>query len=116
MNKKADLVHQVIIHLILIGLIFGLFYLVLSMRVNNRNVKQQVLEKQLALMIDSSIPGTTLVLSKDNMNGYISAINIKQNKIFVYIDGLTYSRGYNFFTKYSVEKDEDENKFYIYIK
>lgn len=116
-NKKAtNLMYQVIIHLILIALIFAMFFLASVNKVNSKVVKQQVLEKQIALMIDSAPSGTGLSVFKTNNWGIISEVKIEKGKLFVSVDGASLSRGYGFFTKYSVSVDSDEQRFYIRIK
>ena len=115
MKKKSELLNQAIIHLILIALIFVLFFGSATMNVNSRTVKQQVLEKQLALMIDSAHSGTVIAVNKMNLNGFVDSLEIKGQRIFAGINGLSEGEGYPFFSSRAVKMDEDENKFYIYI-
>jgi len=111
-----SMMYQIIIHLVLIALIFLLFFAAASARVNSRDIKQQVLEKQFALMIDSASSGMTIEISRVNMNGIINNIEVKDGKVFVYVSGLVISKGYPFFTKYNVELNNDKDNFYIKIK
>lgn len=115
-KKATSLMYQVIIHLILIALIFAMFFLSSVNKVNSKVVKQQVLEKQIALMIDSVPSGTSLSILKSNKWGIISELKIENGRIFVSVDGAVLSRGYPFFTKYSVFADSDEQRYYIRIK
>jgi len=108
--------YEAVIHIILIGLLFGLFFSATSGKVDSKLVKQQVLEKQIALLIDSADVGMTFGLFKNNLNGHIDKIELKQGRIFVYIEGIEISKGYPYFSKYEVFLDEDENKFYIRIE
>jgi hypothetical protein len=111
-------------HLILIALIFGIFFAASANKVNSRAVKQQVLEKQLALLIDSAEPGTDFYIKKININKQIDKIDkieIKEGRIFAYVNGQSFSKGYPYFSKHSVsvefvkaEKDLD-SKFLIKI-
>ncbi len=109
---------EVIVHLILILLITTLFILNLSSKIDSRSVKQQVLEKQTALLIDSAIPGMNFIIQKNNVNGYISKIEIKDNKIFIQIDGLVSLRGYPIITQHLIQliEDEDQTEYIIQIK
>jgi len=116
MNKKANLLHQILVQLILIALIFGLFYLSTMAKANSRVVKQQVLEKEIALLIDSAEPETNLYIYKLNINGYINKIILKNSSVSVYVDEYSLSKGYPFFTRYNVSISEDQDKFIIYIK
>lgn len=114
-GKKAMELYEVLIHLILIGLLFAVFFGSSIGNVNSRNVRQQVLEKQLALLIDSAIPGTTLTVSKVNFKGNVDRIEVKEGSVFAYVEGLAVSKGYQYFTKYSVAITQDQNKIYIKI-
>jgi len=118
-NKKGtNLLYEVVIHVILIGLLFGLFFFAATGKVDSKLVKQQVLEKQLALLIDSANTGTVFEVFKNNRNGIIDNIELKQGRIFVYVEGLTISKGYPYFSEYDVSIDEVENgnKFYIRVE
>jgi len=108
--------HEVIIHIILAGLILAIFFMATSEKINARGVRQQVLEKQTALLIDSAIPYTNIEISKDNINGIIRKIELKDGRIYIEIEGLTSFNGYPYFTKYSVNIEETPNKFIIKIE
>ena len=115
-NKKADMIQKVIIQLVIIGLLFGLFFLAVDVKTSSRGVKQQVLEKQLALLVDSSTPDTSIRIFRLNRNGYINNIELKQGRVFVYVDDLDISKGYPYFSQYDVSVESDESNFYIKIK
>jgi hypothetical protein len=120
-SKKgaSNFMFQVIVHLILVGLIFAIFFLSASSRANSQNTRRQVIEKQLALLIESGEPGMTFSLTKINMNGKIERIEIKNDekgaRIYAYPTGVSVSKGYQFFSRYNVGVSEDEYKFYIKI-
>jgi len=114
-NKLGGIMHDVIIHLILIALIFGLFYVASMMRVNSRGVRQQVLEKQIALLIDSADVGIELEIMKENKNGFISGVELKEGKVFVYVAGLTYSKGYPYFSQHDIYVESLEDKFLVRV-
>ena len=115
-SKKASLMHQIIVHLILIALIFAMFFMSASYRTESKGVKQQVLEKQLALLIDSAEPNTTIIVRQIYMNGKVSNMEIKQGRIFVYVNDQGYSKGYPYFTKYELGLEKDNENYYIKIK
>ena len=50
-------------------LLFALFFYATAGRVGTNDVKQQVLEKQIALMIDSAEPGMSFDIYRINKNG-----------------------------------------------
>jgi len=109
-NKKGSLLHQVITQFILIGLIFGLFFMATVGRLNSNAVKQQVLEKELALLVDSAMPGMTFIVQKENTNGIINNLEIRTGRIFVYVGSQTFSKGYPYFTKYKVSVEVNQTK------
>lgn len=116
-NKRGmNLMYQVIVHLILIALIFAMFFMASVNKVNSKVVKQQVLEKQIALMIDSAVPGTTFSVMKSNKWGIISDVQIKEGRVIVSVDLGGADNGYPYFSKYAVSADLDEQRFYIRVK
>jgi len=115
-RKKASILHQVITHIIVIGLVFGLFFLATMAKANSRGVKQQVLEKELALLIDEGIPGMDFYVSKTNLAGVVNKVFIGNNRIFVYVDNLAMSKGYPYFTKYKVDVEGTQEGFFIRIR
>ena len=115
-NKKASVMNEIIIHIILIALILAIFLFATVGKIEGRDVKQQVLEKQIALLIDSAEAGMTFEIYKININGIIDNVKIKDGKVFVGIEGFASTKGYPYFSRYFVEVDENENKFIIKIK
>lgn len=115
-DKKGKLLYQVIAHLVLIGIVFGVFTFAVAGQVNSRDVKQQVLENQLALLIESAEPGMVFSVSKENPNGVVNDLRISEGRIFVEVDNFISVEGKSFFTRYEVFLEEDENKFYIYVR
>jgi len=116
MKKKAGLLHQVIIHLILIGLILALFLFATAGKINARGVKQQVLEKEIALLVDASVPGMSFEIEKNGLDGYVSEVRIENGKVFVEVAGLNALVGYPNFSKYDVSVSEEGNKFVVSVK
>ena len=109
------MLYQLTIHLVLIALIFGMFFASATQRVNSRDIKQQVFEKQLSLMIDSAEQGMIFKIPKVNRNGVVNSIEIRDGRIFAYISGLSVSKGYPYFTKYNIELNSDVDYFYIKV-
>ena len=114
--------HQVIVHLIVIAMLFTLFFMATVGRVDSRAVKQQVVEKQIALMIDSAMPGMDLKVYKLNKNGIIGDLAVMEGKVVVSIGGLSLGKGYPYFSKnkISVEKisegDELNEAFVVKVR
>ncbi len=115
-SKRAELMHEVIIHIILVGLIFAVFFMATSEKINARGVRQQVLEKQTALLIDSAVLGMSFEIPKKNLNGIVQSVELKEGKVFIGIEGLVSFKGCPYFSKYSISVEESQDKFIIRIK
>ena len=109
-------------HLILVALLFALFFYATAGRVGTKDVKQQVLEKQMALMIDSAESGMSFSVYKINSNGVVNNIELSDGKVHVLVDGQKVSRGYPYFSKYDVgvkfvnNEGELEDKFVVSVE
>jgi hypothetical protein len=114
-NKRGDSLQQNLIYIIILVLVISLFMLAIYTKGDTKALKKQVLEKQTALMIDSAIPGTEIILRKQYINGYINNILIQDSRIFVSVDGLKSLDGYPLITEYHLEVEEIENKFVIKV-
>ena len=114
-NKRGGLLHQTIVHLVLVGLILALVLLATAGKINARGVRQQVLEKQTALLIDSAVPGMSFEIEKNNLNGVVQKVEVKEGKVFIMVEGLGSFKGYPYFNKYSVSVREEENKFVVSV-
>jgi len=114
-GKKGSVMNEIIIQVILIGLVLAVFLFAVAGKVNGRDVKQQVLEKQLALLIDSAEAGMSFEVSKVNVNGFVESVEFRDGRIYVGVDGFRSVSGYPYFSKYSVGVVEDEDKFVVKI-
>ena len=114
-EKKATIVHEMILHIVLVGLLFALFFVATAGRVDNNSVKQQIVEKQTSLLIESAVPGMSFAINKINRNGRINKIEIKEGRVFAYLGNQQFSKGYPYFTRYKIELEEDEEKYLIKI-
>jgi hypothetical protein len=115
-NKKGALMQELIIELIIIALVFGMFFLALDYRVQSDGVREQLIEKQTAMLIEGGEPGMSYQIYKASRNGVIWKMEIKDNKIFAYPGKLQYAKGYPFFTRYAVDIETKEDRFVITIK
>ena len=107
--------NQIIIHLVLIGIIFALFLFATAGKINARGVKQQVLEKEIVLLIDAAVPGMSFEIQKNNIDGVVHGIEIKEGKVFVSVAGLSSFEGYPYFSRYSVRVREEDYKFVVSV-
>ena len=115
-RKRGEILNQVLVHIVLIGLIFAIFIMATAGRINGRDVKQQVLEKELALLIDSAEAGMDFGIQKVMINGKINNIEIKEGRVFVGVENLGSFKGYPYFSKYSVSVREEGSKFIISVR
>ena len=115
-NKSASILNQIIVHLILIGIIFALFISAVAGNVNARGVRQQVIEKQTALLIDSAIPGMSFEIKKKNVGGSVHSVELRNGRIFVGVDSFGSLRGYPYFSRYSVSVKEEIDKFVVSVE
>ncbi len=115
-NAKTSLLRVIIIYLIIIGILFIIFLFAINNLYKSKDVKQQVIEKQLALLIDSALPNTELIVNKQNRYGFINNLTITDEMIFSHVDGNRYSAGYPYFSECSVSVLEEENEYIIEIK
>ncbi len=115
-NKRGGVMQLYLIQIFLSALFVILFLMATAQKADSRGVKQQVLEKELALLIDSASPGMSFSIEKINLNGYISDVSVRGKRVFVDVEGLASLTGYSYFTKYSVRVREYDNKFVIEVK
>jgi hypothetical protein len=115
-QKRGEVLNQVVVHIILVGLIFAIFIFATAGRINARNVKQQVLEKEIALLIDSAEAGMDFEIRKVMINGNVNNIEIKEGKVFVAVEGLGSYKGYPYFSQYSVSVRSEGNKFIVSVR
>ena len=115
MKKKGAALNSTVINMILVALIFAVFLMAVSGRVNSRDVHQQVLEKQLALLIDSAEEGMSFGVKKKNMKGLVDSIEIREGRVFAKVDGLPSFDGYPYFSRYDVSVVSEEDKFVVRI-
>ncbi len=101
-QKRASILHQVIMHIILIAAILGIFLMASAGRTNSNEVRQQLLEKQLALFIDSAEPGMNFSVHKIGAEGVVSNLALERGKIISSVNGGKLSKGYPYFSKYNV--------------
>jgi hypothetical protein len=115
-SKRASTLYQYLIQIILVGLIFAMFFYSATSRVNSNNTKQQVLEKQIALFIESGEPNMTFTIAKANKYGAIKSLALEFGRVKIFVNDLKESKGYPYFTKYDVSIDSNENYYYVRIK
>ena len=109
-------------HLILVALLFALFFYATAGRIGTKDVKQQVLEKQIALMIDSAEPGMSFSVFKINGNGIVSNIELSDGNVHAFVANQKLSKGYPYFSKYDVDVNfvdsagDLEDKFVVSVR
>ncbi len=116
MEKSGEISQQNIILVIIIALVFALFIMGIAQRADTRGVKQEVLEKQIALFIDSAQNGVNLTIRRQNINGYIDDVRVNNNRVFVVVDGLNSVSGYPYFSSSKIKVYEGLDDFVLEVK
>jgi len=116
LSKRGSLIQSMLIQIIIIGVLFALFLTFTSQKINSNGVKQQVLEKELALLIDSARPGMEFIVEKQNPSGIVQEVRLNDGKIFVDVGTLKSLAGYPYFSLYSVRVIEEEFIFKVVVE
>ncbi len=115
-NIRGEISQQNIILVIIIALVFALFVIGIAQRADSRGVKQEILEKQIALFIDSAQDGVNLTVRRQNINGYIDDVKVKNNRVYVSVDGLLSLGGYPYFSSAKIKVYEELDDFVLEVK
>ncbi len=107
---------QMIVSLIIIGFVAVIFMFGIVRKLDDRGVKQDLAEKQTALLIEASLPNTNIIIYKKNFGMTVSSVKIKDGKIFIDLDGLISLKGTSFISNNHVLVMEEEKQFRIVIK
>jgi len=116
MKNKRALTKQTLVGIIFVTMVLILFTSAIWQRTDSRGVKQDMTEKQTALLIDSAISGTNIIIYKKNNDMIVNSVEIKNSNVYINIDGLVSISGYPFFSKYTVYVVEEEDSFNIIVK
>ena len=114
-NKRADTLQTALAHILIIGFIATIFFISNAQRIDNRFVRQQIIEKQIALFIDSAIPGMEFTIMKMKEGSYINKLEIKDDYIYATVNSLPSAKGYPIFSPYSIQINQDEWEYRISI-
>lgn len=116
-KKRGSTLQQTLVHLILVAIVLALLFVAVVGRSSSSEIKQQLLEKQTAILIEASTPGTVLELNKENVYGAtrINNLRIEGTRIYIEVDATKSAKGYPFFSKYNVTATEKPTKWLIHI-
>lgn len=114
-NKKGSEEKKAPVELIFAGIILALFLLMTGGKIENRGVKQDIVENQIALLIESGVPGMTFRISKVNPNGNINDLRLENSRVYVKLDGLASQSGRKYFSRYNVSLEDDVTKYIVRI-
>ena len=114
-NKRGELAQQVLIQIILIALIMAMFLMATASKINGRGVRQDILENEIAMLIEAAVPGMSFEVSKLNANGRVDYVKAERGKVFVSVDGLGSLNGRSYFSQYEIKVLEEKNKFVVMI-
>ena len=109
------MIRYYIIGIIIMSLVSCIFIYAIAKRTDDRGVKQELVEKQTALLIDSAPKNTYILVPKINNGMAVTSFEMEDNKIFIGIDDLNSVEGYSFFSKYTVSYNEEENYYRVKI-
>jgi len=115
MNRKGMNLTKAVMHIVLIGMLFGVFLMAMDAKVGSRGVKQQILEKELALLIDAADEGSSFEIRRQYSSGLVDDVSFRDGRIFVSVDGLRSFDGYPCFSGHEVRVEEDEFKFIVRV-
>lgn len=114
-NKRGNM-QKYLIEIILSALLISLLLFATIQKSDSRFVKQQVIEKQMALLIASASPGMSFSINQFNLNGYINNLRIEKGRIFADVDGLKSLKGYPYSSRYNINVKQEKDKFIIEVK
>jgi hypothetical protein len=106
-GKRAALLHQILIHIILVAAILGIFLMSSVGRTTSNQVRQQLVEKQLALFIGAAEPGMDFIIYSIGPHGKISDLKLVGGRVYVYINNGKISEGYPYYSRYEVNRSFD---------
>ena len=115
-GKRGDVLHEIIIQIIIIAIVIVASIFAVEAKANTNGVKQQILEKELAIIIDASDNGYKFEVSKQNRDGLVDKIEIRDGRIFVGVNGFFIGEGYPFFSAHKIRIEEDKTKFIIIVE
>jgi hypothetical protein len=116
LNKRAGLMHRIMIQIIIVAIVFGLFLFANAQKINARGLRQEMIEKQTALLIDSAVSGMSFeILKMNNLYGSVEAVSLDKGKVFISVNGLPSQKGYPYFSRYQVIVEEEATKFIIKV-
>jgi hypothetical protein len=115
-SNRRGMVESMIIMVVIIGILFVVFLTFSSQKMNSNGVKQQVLEKEFALLIDSARPGMEFIIEKQHPSGTIQNIDVRDGKVFVDVGNLKSFVGYPYFSLHSVKVHNEEKIFRVVVE
>lgn len=112
LSKKRGMTRlQSFIIYIILPLIILLSLIFFINRISSgKSIEEQVLAKQLALLIDAAKPGTEIILT---IEGFMVEISEKEVKVKSEREGIGYS--YEFFTPYNIGYEKQDNKLILKV-
>lgn len=115
--------YQMIMHIVLVAFLCAMFFFAMVGMAGSRGVRQQVLEKQTALLIDAARQGSIISVFKKNQVGndknefsYVENVRLQNGNVLVDVDELKSIKGYRYFNKNKIRVEEKEDRFDIYIE
>ena len=112
-NKKAQMkeIQAFIIYLVLAAVVLVIVIFFIREVGTKTQIEEQILAKQISLLIDSSLPNTKIIIYKSEK----LEASLNENTITVKIKQLTKGFQYDFFSRNSVELEDNGDRVIIQI-
>ena len=87
-NKRGvGVVMSFVLQGIMVAAVFVMLILAVNERSSSRDIRGQVLEKQLALLIDAADKGFVFIVSKHNINGWWIVFMLREGRFMLMLMG-----------------------------
>ncbi len=125
MNKKAEILHEHVIFIILNVVFFSIMLLFIYIQGSSVHLTEEETAKQIALIIDAVKPGTTIEINLKDLFAKAEKKGISKNKVVEINndENLVIVRGseksfyeYSYFNDVDVEPNINEDYFILVIK
>lgn len=112
-GKKGDMeqLQSFIIYIVFVLVIFIILLAFIRNSASGKLVQQQVLAKEIALLIDASEPGTELAIEKGRFTVAISKAKVEVSSASL----MSFPSAYEFLSERQLETEEKDSKIIIKI-
>jgi cell division protein FtsL len=116
MNKRGtDAERSILMQIIFIAIVLALFMISVGNKINARGVRQDIVENQVATLIEAAVPGFSFEIAKLNSNGVVNDLKLEDGRVYAEVDDLKSVDGRAYFSQYNVELIEEPSKYRVVI-